>query len=294
MRSRHVIVRTVGYVLYGIVAFAIFVYLMFPYDLLRYRLGENWSQRNTQLDVASLRPTFPPGLRLQQVRVAATNGQTPRVLMQLDTLRAWPKWMSLLAGTLHAGFEGTLYGGRITGEIRHATDKGAPVWKGQAHFVDLDVARYPWSQQNGRVTVRGRLSGETTVTMNKRGRVQRGTSNLRLQSVVFTPAETLRLFLRRDLPCDTLEWKMTMTKRQWKIARLRCQGDDVLVDIRGTITPRYPAGSSKINLQLKLQSEEAFKQELATLGQLVRLNPNPRGELAFKLRGTLSRPRSVR
>jgi 5-formyltetrahydrofolate cyclo-ligase len=47
----------------------IFVYVLFPYDVLQQRLMEWASRDGVQLALTRLRPVFPPGLRAEGVRL---------------------------------------------------------------------------------------------------------------------------------------------------------------------------------------------------------------------------------
>ena len=69
MRIRRIILQIVAYTLYALVAFVVFVYVLFPYDLLQQRLMEWVSQDGIQLVLTRLRPAFPPGLRAEGIRL---------------------------------------------------------------------------------------------------------------------------------------------------------------------------------------------------------------------------------
>lgn len=291
---RRIIFQVLGYGLYGIVVFVILLYVMFPYDLLRQRLGERLSQRNVQVDVARLRPTFPPGLQLRQLRVRPKRPRVPDAVMQLDTLRAWPEWLALLSGTLNVRFAGTLYGGRVTGDARYATADGDTTWKSQLRFAALDIAQHPLLQQNGKVAVSGQLNGDATATLSQQGILQQGAFTFSLQPAVFTPGEALLLPLQREITCDALQGDVSLTARQWQINDLTCEGDDIFIDTRGTIRPQRPLENSTLDLRVLLRSAETFKQEVALLGALVRQRPDRRGEIKFGLSGRLRQPRAVR
>lgn len=290
---RGIILQVVGYTLYGLGVFVVLLYVMFPYDLLRQRLNERLSQGLFQFDIARLNSTFPPGLHARQVRVQAKHQQIPEPMLQLDTLRVWPAWLTLLSGTLQMHFAGTLYSGRVAGDIRYPM-AAATVWEGQVRLEALDMTRHPLLQQNGKVSVRGQLNGEATATVRKEGTPQQGTVTFRLQPAVFIPGEALQLPLQREIACDTLQGNLTLDPQQWQIETLTCQGNDVFIDVRGTLRPQRPFPNSALNLRLQLRSEEAFKQEIALLGSLVRQRPDRRGELSFGLRGLLRQPRPVR
>lgn len=288
---RRTIFQVIGYVLYGLVVFVVLVYVLFPYDLLRQRLIAQWSQGDVQLDMARLSATFPPGLRARQVQLRAQRPPAPGALMQLESLRVWPEWLALLAGRLQVQVRGTLYNGRLRGEIRHPLT-AASGWEGQAHFDALDVSKYPLLQQA--ISVQGQLSGDATATLSPAGEVQQGKVNFLLQpAIIAAPAGTI-LPLQREIPCDTLQGDVALSAQQWQIESLTCQGNDVFIDVRGTLRPQQPWRNSTINLRLQVRSATAFAQEVALLSTLVRQRPNQRGELTFGLRGPLAQPRPVR
>jgi type II secretion system protein N len=290
---RHIILQVIGYVVYGLVVFLVFLYVMFPYELLRQRLNAWLSQDAIQFDIAQLSSTFPPGLHARQIRAQVKHQQVPGPVLQLDTLHAWPEWLALLSGRLQVHFVGTLYSGRIAGDIRYPI-AAATAWEGQVRLEALDVTQYPPLQQNGTLTVRGKLGGEAAVTVSRAGALQQSKVMVRLQPAVLTPGEALPLPLTREVACDTLQGNATRDPQQWQIEALTCQGNDVFIDVRGVVRPQNPLPNSVLNLRLQVRSEEAFKQEIALLGSWVRQRPDRRGELSFGLRGQLRQPRPVR
>jgi len=250
-----------------------------------------------QVDIARLQPTFPPGLALQQVRIMGKGPHLPEEVVQLQTLRAWPRWLSMLSETKDVRFEGALYDGNIAGEFHYARVNGEPSWQSAAQFEGLDVARYPLLQQlqsSDKLAVQGRLSGEATATLNARGQLEQGEIAFQLKPAVFVPGEAARIPLRKEIPCQTLKGEVIMTLRQWEIDDLVCQGEDIFVDLRGTVQPRRPVENSVLNIRMELRSDQAFKPELDLIRTLVRQRPSPDGALKFGLRGPLSRLRAVR
>jgi hypothetical protein len=95
-----------GYVLYGLAAFAVFVYIMFPYDLLRDRVIEQASQGDIDLKIAHLGPTFPPGLAVRDAQVVMRQGNAASEVFRLQSLRARPQWLSLLSSAKGLTFNG--------------------------------------------------------------------------------------------------------------------------------------------------------------------------------------------
>jgi type II secretion system protein N len=149
-------------------------------------------------------------------------------------------------------------------------------------------------QSNDKLTVQGRLSGEATAKLNARGQLEQGEIAFQLKPAVFAPGAAARTPLRKEIPCQTLKGKVMMTLRQWQIDALTCEGDDVFVDLRGTVRPHPQVENSVLNLRMELRSEQAFKPELDLIRTLVRQRPSPDGTLKFGLRGPLNQPRAVR
>jgi type II secretion system protein N len=291
---RRRIAPIVGYVLYGLAAFVIFVYVLFPYGALRRWASDRVSRGDVRLSIARMGPTLLPGLALRQVRLTQQSGQTSNELLYLDTVRVRPQLWPLVTGRLDARFTGTLYDGRVEGRIREAKAQGKTMWRSQARLTAVDIAKHALLQQNTYVAVTGRLEGTATATMRADGELQRGEGDFRLQPAVFAPQQAARLILKRDVVCDTMTAKVTLAPRQWQVQNLTCEGDDVLLDVRGTVRPQQSAANSALNLRFRLRSATTLKQELALLGTLVRRSPDRRGELTFGLRGTFQRPRLVR
>ncbi len=291
MRIRRIIVQIVAYTLYAIVAFLVFLYVTFPYDLLQQRLVEWVSQAGVQLTMARLRPAFPPGVRTSDVRLVADQLSPNTTMVHIDTLRVQPEWPALLSRKMQVHFAAGLYSGHLEGEVRYAHVEGAPLWDIKARFADVDVTQYPLVQTDDKAFIRGRLSGEATVVLTGDGQMQDGAFNLRMQPMALAGAPGWRLQLQREIACDSLQGELKTTSRQGGNVLLTCQGKDLDIEARGTVGWKTPLLDSQLNLRWKVRSEEAYKQERDLLAVLVRKRPDRRGELLFGLQGPLRLPR---
>jgi len=141
--TRRLLLHALAYTLYGLVVCLVLLYVIFPYDLLRQRVTEVFSAGELQLAIARLGPDFPPGVRLQNVRLLVNQAGLPGTLIQLETLRASPDLLALFSKTLNIHLNATLYGGTLQGNVRAAVAQGAPAWESsQAQFTDLQVERH--------------------------------------------------------------------------------------------------------------------------------------------------------
>ena len=287
MRIRRLILQIMAYTLYAIAAFLIFVYVTFPYDLLQQRLVEWVSQTGAQLTMAPLGPAFPPGVRAHDVRLLVDQPSPNTAIVHLETLRVQPEWLALLSRKMQMHFAAELYSGRLEGEVRYAQVEGTPLWDMKAHFADVNVAQYPLVQKDAKAFIRGRLSGEATVTLARDGQMQEGIFNLRVQPMALAGAPGWQLQLQREIACDVLQGELKTTSRQGGNVLLTCQGKDLAIEARGTVGWKAPLRESQLNLRWQVRSEEAYKSELDLLAALVRKRLDRRGELSFRLQGPL-------
>ncbi|MEE8300915.1 MAG: type II secretion system protein GspN [Candidatus Tectomicrobia bacterium] len=292
MASRkRVIIQILAYTLYGLAVCLVLVYLTFPYDLLKQRLIDQFSQGDLQLKVARIGPDFPPGVALRNVRLVAEHLDLPGAVIQAQRFRAQPAWFLLLAGAIKTQFNATLYSGRLHGRVISPEAHEAAKWQIQGDFADLRLERHPLLQKAGEAFLRGQLEGDLALTLDAGGQMEQGTLNLRLQSAVLVGGKHPGLPLQRDLACDTLQSQIKMTAKQMQIVSFTCRGDDLSIQIRGTVNWRQPLQNSSLNLHLQLRSESAYKQELGLIATLVRRRPDRRGTLSFSIRGTMRQPK---
>ncbi|ETW93806.1 MAG: hypothetical protein ETSY1_37645 [Candidatus Entotheonella factor] len=285
-----------AYVIYGLAAFIVFVYLLLPYDLLRQRAVEYMSQGPIKLDIASLSPALLPGLNLRNVRVSLRQPNTSPEVLYLQTLRTWPHWLSLLSPAKRFGFTGQLYNGRISGSVQYTQRDGTTDW--DINLENVDVSRHALlqeMQQKNQLTVEGRLSGTANTRFTKTGQLAQGDIDFDVQPAIFTPGALFHAIVPNPIPCDNLKGTAVRTRREWQIQGVTCQGDDILIDLRGTLRPRGTWNASVPNLRITAKSDSAFRTELNNLSQLAIQRPlGEDGEVKFGLRGRLDNLRPVR
>ena len=278
--------------LYALVAFVVFVYVLFPYKELQQRLMEWASRDGVQLSLTRLRPAFPPGLRAEGIRLQVDQFSPSDATMSIETLRVHPEWLALLSRKMQWRFEAGLYSGRLEGEARSTKVEGVPLWEVKTRFTDLDMAQYALLRKDGKAFLRGRLGGDATATLTSDGQMQDGGLNLRSQSVVLVGMPGWRLQLPREIVCDTLQGELKTPARQASTVAFTCQGKDLFIEARGTMAWKTPLVDSLLNMRWQIHSEEAYKSEMELLANVMRRRPDRRGELIFRLQGPLRQLRT--
>ena len=289
MGIRRIILQILAYTLYALVAFVVFVYVFFPYDLLQQRLMEWASRDGRQLVLTRLHPMFPPGLRAEGIRLQVDQFSPSDATMSIETLRVYPEWFALLARIMQVRFEAGLYNGQLEGEARYIKGEGVPLWEVKTRFLDLDMTQYALLRKDGKALMRGRLGGDATATLTSDGHMHDSSLNLRVQSVALVGVPGWPLQLPREILCDTLQGELKTPAKQASTVALTCQGKDLFIDGRGTVAWKTPLADSQLNVRWQVRSEEVYKQELVFLANRVRKRPDRRGEISFRLQGPLRR-----
>lgn len=291
MRVRQIVLRGVVYTFYALAAFVACLYVLFPYDLLQQRLAERLAQHGIQLTMAPLQSGFPPQLHTKNVRVVMTQLDPTRPVFQAESFQVRPDWMLLFSGTVQVHIDVRLYSGRLNGTIQWLRAANGAAWEVKTQFADLDMTQYPFLRKEEKALVRGRLSGESAVTLAQDGRVQDSALNLKAQPMVLQGSQGWQLPLQRDIACDTLKGEIKTPAQQAGNLSLTCQGKDLTVEATGTVGWNASFAESHINLRWKVLSVEAYKQELDLLGTFIRKRPDSSGALSFRLLGPLRQPR---
>jgi type II secretion system protein N len=274
------------------VAFVVFVYGLFPYDLLQQRLIEWASRDGMQLVLSRLRPAFPPGLRAEGIRLQVDQFSPSDATIYIETLRVHPEWLALLSRKMQVRFEAGLYSGRLEGDARYIKVEGVPLWEVKTRFTDLDMTQYTLLRKDDKAFIRGRLGGDATATLTSDGHIQDGSLNLRIQSVIFAGVPGWQLQLPREIACETVQGELKTPAKQAGTVVLTCQGKDLFIEARGTMAWKTPLVDSLLNVRWQVRSEEAYKPELELLATVVRRRPDRSGALSFRLQGPLRQLRT--
>lgn len=284
---RRIILQILAYIFYALLVFVGYLYLTFPYDLVRQRLSDSLARQGVQVALARLEPAFPLGLRARDVRF---RGEHEQDVMQMSTLAVYPDWGPLLTGVPQVHFIADLYRGQVDGHLRAVRSNEGKGWDVQATFANLDMAQHPLAQRGGQTFVKGRGRGDLRLAITPAGTVRSAEVRLQVQALTLSP-QALQLPIQRDIVCQTVQGTMSLDPQQTSNLSLSCMGEDLSIATEGTVQWQTPLANSQLNLTWKIRSDTAYKQELDLLGTLVRQRNRRGGELNFKMQGPLQRPR---
>jgi len=252
-----------------------FLFLGFPYDRLGQRLAAELGRGNgTQLSFQELGPFISlagPGLEATGARVTTADG----IRLQLDRARLRPAWSLAwlrLAPAIHLDLQGPP--GNIVGVV---TLGQTPGFDGQLEAIDL--AQLPNNLVGSGVVLAGTLDADVDLRAGSPG--PQGSIKLNAREGSLGAPDLLPM----AVPFDELS------------ASLRL-GDGALLEVEsfetkspsaqvsGTIATAPSFVDAPLNLQVKLQTDPAFRNTLQGLG--IRVSRD--GKATLRIRGTPTAP----
>ena len=253
MTSKRIIIA------YGIYLFAItafFLYTVFPESTVREYVNSAGGHigKGIAISVERVAPVVPLGIVFSDLRLRRS-GDT---LMQLDTLRATPSYLSMLSGTLAMRFTGELHGGRTTGTITGIDEQRQPVIT--ARFRDVDLSRLPVIDMIApKRAVTGALNGTSRISPRPGGSAQ-----AEITAEIIDAAVDLLLPIGsiRAMAFDTITIEAQLRDNVVTIASCAWNGPLVAGRLSGTMTLQDPPGGRTIALTGSILPQQTLIKEL--------------------------------
>ena len=289
----------VGYPVFAIFTFIVFVYWTFPYDRVRdyivqeveYPAGPRGDRRDSgmRLQIDELSPSFFTGVVLEGVRFTRLPSASPDapadekpMVVQIDEVSARISLLSLLAGTKDISFDVMVGGGEIEGEFALSEDETHV----EAEIQTVELRQLGVLSALVGLPVSGVLGGTIDLTIGKEASATKGAIDLTIDRVVVGDGRA-KLKLEGMGPdglsvgrieAGKLVIKATVENGVAKFTQLGTQGGrDLTVTGTGQIRLLQPARLSRLELLLNVKFAEAFKtRDGATRGLFALLDVVPR------------------
>ncbi|RMF92218.1 MAG: type II secretion system protein GspN [Nitrospinota bacterium] len=293
-RGKHLVLSCLGYFLYGILLFAFFVYLNFPYEQVRHHLLNSLGRRggDLQVDISQISPALPLSFAFRDLQVARRDADQPVPLLQIQEMRTRPQLLPLLHGKAGVRFHAVLYGGEISGEAELSLwGNGARRLSVQAQLQELNLQRYTPLSLLYKITPRGTLAGEISLSAPLQRWIEgEGEAVLTIKGGSLEGITVFHIPLP-PLEYDELYSELSLAQKRLRINKLRLQGRQINAGIDGKILLNDPLETSTLDLTVRLRIAGALEQQFAPLRALLKGRRDRRGFLSFHIRGSLQRPR---
>ncbi|MEO0324842.1 MAG: type II secretion system protein GspN [Myxococcota bacterium] len=303
--------RFIGYPLFFGFCFTVFAYLTFPYDRVKERIiqevesplgpGGVRSPSGFGLEIVDLSPSFVTGVTLTGVTLtkAPETPGTPPLAMTLPRVHARVGLLALLTGSVAVTFEGELAGGSFEGEVQRGEESERLVLDADG----LNLRRMGLLRAYFGLPLRGRLTADVDLTLaaeaaNTAGHVnldvdglQVGDGNAKLK-VDALPGDGFTL---EQIDAGVLAIRANVEAGVMDFERLQSRGPDLNLDGEGSITLLRPLRASRIDLLMRADVKESYREKSTktrALFSLMEVTPRlraattPDGAVQYRVSGT--------
>lgn len=239
--------KTWGFALYAVVITGVFLYLLFPSEIIQNRLEEAAGSADLAVKMDSLRLSFPLGLKFKNLHVASLS--TGRTYLDSESLDLQLSLMSFVRKNKKINLSGRAYGGQFSGFLRlDSWEKIASPTAADINFTDVDLSRIPLIREGLGRAIAGKASGHWAHRASQiPGSRLSATCDLILKKGSFPLQEAFLGAARIDF--DNGEMKALLRDGVLRVEKLRIIGPQMECFLNGDITLADEWKQSALNLK---------------------------------------------
>jgi type II secretion system protein N len=236
--------KALWFTLYGILITVIFLYLLFPSDIVKNRLDNALISSGFVLKTESLSSSFPLGIKMKNLSL--TSGSSANTYFQGDLLDLQFNPLSFFQKKKFIRLSGKAYGGNFSGGFGLASfSRIYPPEEGKLKIKDIDLGRYSLVKSLLGREVTGHASGIWTFNKSTDGSSS-GTIDLFLNQGTFSLFEPFLGLSRIDFSRG--EIKITIRNGILKLEKMEIFGPQLDCFLNGDIALAEDFKNSQLNL----------------------------------------------
>jgi type II secretion system protein N len=261
--------KALWFTLYGIFITVVFLYLLFPSDLVQNRLENAVNSPDFILKMESLRPSLPLGLKMKNLTIRS--GSPENFSFQGDSLDVQLYLWSFFQKHTYLGLSGRAYGGNFDGRIGLASlSKIYPPVEGNLNFKNIDLIKCALIKTLIGKEITGKIRGTLAyIAAGEAGKNNSGTIALFFTKGAYPLAEPF-LGLNR-IEFDRGEIQAQLKNGSIKIEKLEISGPQINCFLKGDITLAEDFKLSQLNLNgvMEISGQNKAKMTVTVGGTLV-------------------------
>jgi len=244
--------KTLFYTTYIIGITVLFLYYLFPSDAVKDYVAYKMSLENPDISITidHVSPVLPPGIKLYDVGIAHGN----KVLIDLDSLRITPGWLSVFSSTKTTNFKGRLNAGTVDGttQVDSSSEQGAEKIEGTISGVQ--VQGIPALQGLTAHNISGSLGGDFIIAGTWPNRSMTGQLTLSDSRISFDQP----IIGLPSLEFIKIDADLALNKGNLAIKKLSARGNQLDADISGTIALNEGGPQNALNLNGSISPHHGF------------------------------------
>jgi type II secretion system protein N len=260
--------RSLWFILYGVAITAVFLYLLFPAELVLNRLETFADSAAFSIKLDSLKPSVPLGIKLKNLTVSSA--QPGEVFFQGEMLDVQASLLSFLQKHSFINVTGRAYGGDFSGRIGFASwNKVYPPLEGKLDFQNIDLGKYSFIKTEMGREIGGKIRGSLFYS-NTSETNSATTGNLALFLVRGSYPLTEPFLGLSRIEVDRGEIQAQLKNGVIKIGKLEISGPQINCSLKGEITVADDFKNSQLNLTgvLEILSKSKMKTNITIGGTL--------------------------
>ncbi|MEW6673904.1 MAG: type II secretion system protein GspN [Thermodesulfobacteriota bacterium] len=245
------------YVLYIVGVAVFFIYWLFPDDAVRNYLSLRLKSFNPDLNLTLVqaRPTFPPGLKLEKMRISVNN----LPIVEMNEFKLKPAFSSLFSPGRTFLFQGDLYGGTIAGRLDWGTEVPHRTVALNSTLSGIQVGGSAGLERLTRRKISGVLGGSVYFEI-KNGQTGAGSAGLNVTDckIEIPPS----VYGREHLSFKNISADIAAAGKNIRIKTCTLRGDQMDGKVEGSVELKTPVNKSVLNLSGAFRPHHQFLADL--------------------------------
>lgn len=261
------------FTVYGIFITIVFLYLLFPGELVKNRLEDLINSNDFMVKSASLHPALPLGIKLKNVTISSQAQEF--VLFQGELLDLQLNLLSFFRKNTYIGLTGRAYDGSFDGRVGLVSlTKVYPLAEVILNFENIDIGKCSLFKGDPGKSLAGRARGTLTYITDEADKSTSGTLTLFFKKGSYPLTEPFLGVARIDF--DRGEIQAQLKNGIFKLEKMETFGPQINCSLKGEITPAADFINSQLNLNgtIEILGKDKVKMKVAIGGTLA--NPTIR------------------
>jgi type II secretion system protein N len=262
----------------------VFLYYLFPTEAMtayvNYRLADFLPEFH--LTVGQMRPSFPPGLKLNSAQLYRKNSE----LIKADQFTIRPQYLTLFSRTKSFVLNGSLNDGSISGTAEVA--RGKSLLNIDLSVAQVEISSIPVVKEMMPHSLSGVINGNLVFNNQPPNGIGKADFILSNCMVDFKPA----FFGMNQLKMDSITAKGELADRVLKIETVEVKGRELNGKATGTMTLRNPIMQSAINISGQVTPTPVLMKNLSDILPIDGFAQDKEASagIPFKISGTIESP----
>ncbi len=260
--------KALWFTLYGIFITVIFLYLLFPCEIMKNYLEAAVGPPDFSFKAQSLHTSLPLGIKLKEASVSSVPQEAPA--LQIEMVDLQPELFSILKKKNYIDVSGRAYAGTFSGRIDLISwDKVYPPRNVKLKLQNVDLSRCNFLKIELSKEVSGKVSGDFCYNnVSPTDRIPVVIFKLLLAKGNYPLGEPFLGLNRIDFDRCIIEAKMK--NGTLEVEKLEVTGPQINCTLKGTVTLEDNLKSSQLNLGgvIEILAKNKMKTKLSISGTL--------------------------